>query len=462
MLVIFHLQFTHLLQSVMWALAFLLLFVVQSGWATECDENVGPPGPTECIQLLRYNSQYQWATCLSNAYIQQKSGHKHICMNRYATYCWYQCMIEVHNKNYGSVTDDCSCQPGSPTSNPYTGIPTTSLPPECYSPSGDSCDWYRNCLEKKYPCEASSNAYAITYAATFCRLFEERRAKFSSEGQQWMDGVRKCLQVALVPLLRPWANPTCKEIRERAFASHTPCYLEPDKDVPSICDLDYVEKVKIFWTIKGSFLKLDTAWESLKGMWNIETECISSKIKQTYESAKQTLNGVIKFFEVKIQKFKKRKRRSTDPLPEADLQSRFADGVGSNIAKTLKWNTNVMDWLAYTDAVDDLDNLNIFIVLADKKALGIVNTSAPSVDFQQTIQEFASAVTKGTLPIQVDGHRVWVKSLASCSEKSCNSTQTLAVSDKPPWSGATGISHGNVGLYAAIALLIMFMNKLLF
>jgi len=56
----------------MWALAFLLLSVVHSGWATQCDENVGPAGPTDCIQIPRYYNQYQWATCLSNAYIQQK------------------------------------------------------------------------------------------------------------------------------------------------------------------------------------------------------------------------------------------------------------------------------------------------------------------------------------------------------------------------------------------------------
>ena len=373
-------------------------------------------------------------------------------------------MIEVHEKNYGSVTDDCSCQPGSlSTLHPYTGIPTTSLPPECYSPPGDSCDWYRNCLEKRHPCEASSNAYALTYAEKFCRLFDQRRAKFNADAQQWMDGVRKCLQVSLVPLMRPWDDSTCEEIRAKALASHTPCYLEPDKDVPSICDLDYFQYLQIFWTIKGSFFNLDTSWESFKGLWNIEAECISSKIKQTFESAKQTyLKGVIKFFKVNIEKLKKRKRRSIDSLPEADLQSRFADRVGSNIAKTLKWNTNVMDWLAYTDAVVDLDNLDISIVLADTKALGIVDTSAPSVDFQQTIQEFASAVKNGTLPIQVDGDKVWVKSLASCSDKSCNSTQILAVSDKPPWSGATGISHSNVALCGAIALLIMFMNKLLF
>lgn len=437
----------------MWALVFLLLFVVQCGWAIQCNVIVGPPGPTECIQLDRYNNEYQWATCLSNAYIQQKSGHEHICSSPYANYCWYQCMIEVHNKEYGSVTNDCSCQPGR--------IPTLSLPTECYSPAGDSCDWYRNCLEKKYPCEGSRNSYTVTFAKKFCRMFEELSAKFSADGQKWMDGVRKCLQVALVPLLRPWTNPTCSDIRERAIASHTPCYLKPDKDVPSICDLDYVQYVKIFWTIKGSFIKLDTAWQSLKGMWNVETECTLSKIQHTYESAKQTLKDVIKFFKIKIQKFEKRQRYN-DYLPEADLQSRFADEVGSNLASSLQWNTNVMDWLAYTDAVFDLDSVDIFIVLADKKALGMVNTSAPSVDFYQTIQEFASAVKNGTPPVQVDGQKVWIKSLASCSDKSCKSTQTLAVSDEPPWSGATRISHGNVGLYGSMALLIVFMNKLLF
>ena len=447
----------------MWTLlAFLLTFMVWSGWATQCNRYVGPPGPTECVKLQGYNNQSQWATCLSDVYIKQKSGHKHLCVDRSRLYCWYQCMLEVHNNEYGPVTKDCSCEPGSPTSNPYTGNPTTSLPPECYSPPGDSCDWYRSCLEKKYPCEASSNAYAITYAEKFCRMFEERRAKFNADAQKWMDGVRKCLQVALVPLMRPWNNPTCEEIRAKAFASHTPCYLKPDKDVPSICDVDYSEYLKIFWTIKGTFINLDTAWESLKGFWNIMVECGPSKIKQTFESSKQKSWGAIKFLTIKIQKFKERKRRSTDTLPEADLQSRFADGVGSVIASTLKWNTDVMDWLAYTDAVVDVDNLDIYIVLADKKALGIVTTSAPSVDFNQTIQEFASAVETGTLPLQVDGYKVLVKSLSSCSGKSCNSTQTLAVSGKPLRNGATSISHVNVCLCGAIALLIMVINKLLF
>ena len=445
---------------------FVLLsaFAVQRAWAAQrCDVNYGPSGVTECVQLSRYYG-YQWATCLTNAYIQQKSNHRHICRYIYARYCWYQCMIEVHNKTRGTVTDDCSCEPGNTTPKPYTGIPTTSLPPKCYSPPGDSCDWYRNCLEKKYPCEDTSNAYAIKYAETFCRLYDDQYSKFSPEGRTWVDAVRKCLQVSLVPILRPWYKLSCKDIRQRAFASHTPCYLNPDKDAPSICDLGFKDFLQIFLTIKRSFIQWDTSWESLKGMWNIGTECAASYVKEAL------IKKVIKISKIEVKNLPNRDKRSlSGPLPEADARSRFADHVGSAIAKALKWNTDVMDWLAYPENVthaDDPDISNIIIVLADIKALGIVSTSMPGINFNQTIEEFASAVAKGTLPLlQVGGHNVWVKTLASCSDKSCNSTQVLAVSDKPPkWNKKSAHSaYSNLGPYGFTAtLVISFLNKLFF
>ena len=281
-----------------------------------------------------------------------------------------------------------------------------------------------------------------------------------------------------MPLLRPWVDPTCKEIRERAFASHTPCYLNPGNGAPSVCDLDCSDYFQIFWTIKGSFVKVDTLWESLKGMWNIGEKCgLSANIKKCYRELK---DGPVRVIKLKIKKFFLRSRRSTDNLPESDAQSRFADGVGSAIASALKWNSDVMDWLAYTERVEDPENLEIVVLLADKKALGIANTSTPSVDLNQTIQEFASAVQEGVLPLKVDGHNVWVKSLASCSDKACNHTQSLAVSDKPPnWeptlapysdkacystqlNGAAEIPGGKVVLFGTIAVLVIMMDKLLY
>ena len=196
-------------------------------------------------------------------------------------------------------------------------------------------------------------------------------------------------------------------------------------------------------------------------MWNIGAKCgLSANIKKCYRELK---NGPVRVIKLKIKKFFLRSRRSTDNLPESDAQSRFADGVGSAIASALKWNSDVMDWLAYTGRVEDPENMEIVVLLADKKALGIAITSTPSVNFNQTIQEFASAVQRGALPLKVDGHNVWVKNLASCSDKACNSTQTLAVSDKPPnWNGAAEISGGKVALCGTIAVLVTMLDKLLY
>ena len=231
--------------------------------------------------------------------------------------------------------------------------------------------------------------------------------------------------------------------------------------MPSVCDLDCSDYNRIFWTIKGSFVKVGTLWESLKGMWNISAKCERfASIKKCFRKPKDSPVRVTK---LEIKKFIPRSRRSTYNLPESDAQSRFADGVASAIASALKWNSDVMDWLAYVERVKAPDNMEIVVLLVDKKALGIAITSTPSFNLNETIQEFASAVQKGALTLKVDGNNIWVKSLASCSDKACTSTQTLAMSDKPPnWNGAVRISGGKIVFYGTIAVLITMMDKLLY
>ncbi|XP_022791935.1 uncharacterized protein LOC111331142 [Stylophora pistillata] len=435
---------------------FMVLVVVELGWAAQCDKRSGPAGTVKCIQ---YNYGYQWATCLTDAYIKQKSNQRHQCYDPTATYCWYDCMREKNNKVSGTVTSDCSC---TVAPNPKTLAPSRSqLPPECYSPPADSCGWYSNCLERKYPCEATSNEYVIRYAEHFCKLQHETFAKFTLIAQKWVDEVRKCLLVALVPLLRPWMNPTCEQIRERAYSSHTPCYLDTAV-TDKVCDLDCSDYFKIFWSIKGSFTKVDTLWESLKGLWNIGYECRwSANIKKCYRELK---DGPVRVITLKVVRFLP-SRPSPDPLPESDAQSLFADGVGSAIASALRWNSDVMDWLAYTGRVEDPENLEIVVSLADKKALGVVITSTPSIDLNKTIKDFASAVQQGTLSLKVEGQNVWVKTLASCFDKACNNMQTLAVSDKTPHlktCASAEIPRGKVVMRGTIVVFIMMMNKLFY
>ena len=260
---------------------------------------------------------------------------------------------------------------------------------------------------------------------------------------------RRCLLVNLVPILRPWIGLTCNQMRVGVFTTHRPCYLSPDLSKTTICDLNCKDYLRVFWTIRESFPKLDTAWETIKGLWNIEASCpAKSQIQQCFHGV---AGGMMNFITISVKKFNQGERSSVS-LPEVDVGSRFADGIGSSIARILKWNTFVMSWVAYIQGgFGSSDDVDVIIVLVDSKALGIVTTSSPSVNFNHTLSNFTSAVEEGKLPLQVDGYNVWVKSLALCSDKSCARTKTLAVSENPPkWpvsNKGAKVSCGEVKLF---------------
>ena len=460
LLILFLLTFS---RREMWSVL-ILLFLVQQAQSQSCNGFQGPSGTTACVKIASYNNQYQWATCLTDRYISQKSFKRHTCRISFHTYCWYQCMLEEHNKESGPVTSDCSCSPSS-LSNPALP-PITSLPSFCYSPSGTSCQWYSSCLERKYPCRDTKYADPLRYAEEICWLYNNRSGVFSSDGKKWVDGVRKCLQVELVPLLRPWNKPTCQDIEKTAFESQVSCYMKPDEGVPSICDLDCKEYFKIFWVIKGYVFNVETGTKSLSGLWNIDGKCGSSSFRNCFEEGGQ---GLIKITKVTFQAFNRRGKRSFDSTPD---EMKFADGVASAIARRLKWDTVVMDWFAYPTDVkiaSDATSFEMVMVLADKKALGIVTSFRPSFNFSQSLQQLSSAIEGATLPLQVDGYNVWIKSLALCTDKSCNDDQMPGNSDKPgdgrkpaKRNGGMSVSARNVAMNGITALLIILMNKLSF
>jgi len=147
-------------------------------------------------------------------------------------------------------------------------LPT--IPNWCYSPDGKECNWYRECLEKRHPCECTKHAYALTYAYYFCNLYKKTSSGFSASGLKWIDGVRKCLQVKLVPILMKDAI-TCKKIKDEAFDSHDECYTNPGYGAPSICELGMGDWWKVFWTIKGSILSMPFLSQS--GIIKVALKC---------------------------------------------------------------------------------------------------------------------------------------------------------------------------------------------
>ena len=393
--------------------------IIYSALGSSCNRNTGPSGTIECIQIPRYNNEYQWATCLTDTYIKVKSSGKHVCADSSSTFCYYQCMIEIYDANSGPVDKECcACQYGQE----YTQS-DLKLPSECYSPSGTNCEWYENCLEKKYQCSGTDDDYAMEYAIKFCNLYDEHVAEFSIEGQTWVNAVRKCLQVSLVPLIRPWCSKSCKEVKQTAFASHVSCYVLPNKQDPSIsmCNLGFIDLLKIMWTIKSSLvMSVDSSLETMNGIWNTMIECAPNYIN----SAKETLVNVVLEIKIWIQNlrsFGRRRRSLSNSIDFLLLSNRIAD----NIAAKLHWREKGVLWISTVDtnANETLTNERLInIHLADRKTYDMNAQNASSSDMKSIIQEFQSKVHNGDLNANREDFSFEILSAKGCLETRCNTT----------------------------------------
>ncbi|WAR31916.1 LOW QUALITY PROTEIN: hypothetical protein MAR_034458, partial [Mya arenaria] len=126
---------------------------------------------------------------------------------------------------------------------------------------------YRRALKRAYPLFATAlkeqsaaeaillyrASYALDYCEKICDLYTEHYNGFHAIGQKWIDAVRKCLQVALVPLLRPYNHPSCDEIKDAAFRIHSECYVSPYPGAPSFRDIGWSNYLKVYMTIKPAF-----------------------------------------------------------------------------------------------------------------------------------------------------------------------------------------------------------------
>ncbi|PVD34636.1 hypothetical protein C0Q70_05913 [Pomacea canaliculata] len=191
-----------------------------------CDPSGGPAGNVGCIRSSLYNNQYQYATCHTNSYILQKSKGVHFCLSG-AYYCYYQCMLEVYDKESGAVSSDCQCT--------STSTPSPTLSSECYSPSGTDCGWYLTCLERKLGCSGGLDSYVMAFSQKLCALAEGKDTGVTETGLKWLNATRRCIQVELAPLLLPYESFTCSDVSAHAYEKQAGCYSKPYQSDYGIC-----------------------------------------------------------------------------------------------------------------------------------------------------------------------------------------------------------------------------------
>ncbi|CAF4175813.1 unnamed protein product [Adineta steineri] len=170
-----------------------------------------------------------------------------------------------------------------------------NLPKYCKHPSGDDCDWYKNCLEKQHTCIDTIDSYSIDYGLYFCNRYNEFYANFSNTGQKWTDAVRKCLQEKLVSFLQPCIFDfdtrgyyACRRIKKKAFDSHESCYISA-----GVCELHPLQWWKIFVTVYPAFQSLDVLKQTKQALlvfnkcvpriqeriaWKVATEAVRAML----------------------------------------------------------------------------------------------------------------------------------------------------------------------------------------
>ena len=434
-----------------------LLLLPSRSFQQQCS-TASDVGQAECVLLTPYYTQYQWATCLTENYIVRASNYRHVCRSNTAIRCYYQCMIEVYGFEEGAVYGDCSCSPGEVLPTPII------LPPECYSPSGDDCSWYRSCLEARYPCQGTDDGYAIEYAEKFCNLYVENYNDFSEDARDWIDGVRQCLQVSLVRYLRLWTmGKTCADIRSAAFESHPQCYLNPAPGVPGICQLDCIDAIKIFVLVNIEGRALFTAFvETVSQMWRVIVNCLNPlQLQGCTRSVVTTL--VLR-------------------VPQIRLPLSVAGQIGRYISTFLNWDSNGFRWFPFDDDDDDdgdLDNrgkrqittddtenpdtMEIKIILVDVKGLNISNgtmsqpLSGPTLE--QAVETFTEAVSNGMLsriPILVNDTETSIRVLSAglCEDTICNLTNVTELAIAPETTGSAKQLHLHVITFFCIIFAI--------
>ncbi|CAF1181406.1 unnamed protein product [Rotaria sp. Silwood1] len=76
---------------------------------------------------------------------------------------------------------------------------------------------------------------------------------FTDRAQRWINDGRKCLQVALVPFIRPFFNGNCQEIHDITLDAFKPCNMKPYPEEGSICKMTRGDWLRAFWMMKSEY-----------------------------------------------------------------------------------------------------------------------------------------------------------------------------------------------------------------
>jgi hypothetical protein len=86
----------------------------------------------------------------------------------------------------------------------------------------DNCDYYKDCLEKKFKC--GNEGYPLNYGYKKCSKFLAIKDQFVGLARPWLTKTLLCLKREIHKHYNE--NINCKRVDFLAFESHSDCYVE--------------------------------------------------------------------------------------------------------------------------------------------------------------------------------------------------------------------------------------------
>lgn len=147
-----------------------------------------------------------------------------------------------------------------------------------------SCEYY-SCIDiERLSC--GSQGYTLGYGRKYCQKFSaidfpetnnpHALALFPSNGNQWRDQVRSCLQQRLETAFANDEVKDCASLRKIAFDSHPKCYT----DGPSFCELTTDNVIRIGLTIQPNDLIKAESQQQIRDTASICVKQLSVRIEE--------------------------------------------------------------------------------------------------------------------------------------------------------------------------------------
>lgn len=377
-------------------IAIIILGLITIGLCfRRCDPDDGPSGVYDCVPLKGYDLP-QYATCLTNSYAEMKTNYRYACEENLfgirPTYCWYQCMVELHDMDNGQVYNDCACTPGQHVTKYQGNISTTHslIPERCHTPTGYDCLWFRTCLNSKYSCDGTDYKELMELGSHFCNFASTTKKKISENGSLWYENAQKCFQVQMAPVLKQWLHLNCSIVENKATSVRNQCLSKP-LGVISLCDLSHDDVWTIFWSIRQSFYT--NLVPSITNLMNLIRNCSTSEKESNVREMRL-------FF---------------PPTLIIHVTNKMIEEYFSKIVAKMSWQDEGIRWFCVLSR-----QMTVYLAVRPKINESQEKQNGTSLDM--ALMKFANAFKDGKFQYNIQGNLIQLDKMFVCKDIHCEDT----------------------------------------